>query len=595
MADDVRALRDDFEELRDALEEYGVMATRARKTGGTLEKQLGKMKAAFNKNPVVQLGKSLAGFAKQTKMAIKLGTSSNDLTEEEIEEMKKKQTMMGKLVTTLISYTAIGKLLNKNTKTQVGLFRRLTMSLFGLISIFLLVGFAIAALSVAFQGAESPLLDFTDGIPVLDEALQGLIMAMTGEGEGGILGALNVVTAALVVALPVWMLFGAKAALIAGALVLVAGAYQLVKQGTGSVTAALATAAAVLAVLVGGFLMLKAAFMGTGTAALAAKAAFYKAVGGFLLGVGLIVAGAVGLWAFITGKVDGLLGWIIAAVSAFAIAIGLFMVGIITAPFILITAVGILIVAVIIKYRDEILAGIVWFFTKVGELVMWIWETVIYPVGELLFKLGGLIGSLFMMGVAMIITVVGTLAATVIGIIMFPFIFIKDFVTSMWKSFLVAKEKGWRGILMWVLRLPVIIGSKLKSAFISAFKTVFNGVAGIYNRFAGFFKFDIPDWVPLLGGKTFQLPQIPMLAKGGIVDSPTLAMIGEDGPEAVVPLSKKNNPQGIGLGGNVTININVGGVTDRTDKRALAREIGDAIRDEMFRSGRSMGTRRGAL
>jgi hypothetical protein len=89
-----------------------------------------------------------------------------------------------------------------------------------------------------------------------------------------------------------------------------------------------------------------------------------------------------------------------------------------------------------------------------------------------------------------------------------------------------------------------------------------------------------------------------MLAKGGIVNSPTLAVIGEDGPEAVVPLTKKNNPQGIGLGGGsgpITLNINVGGVTDRTDKRALAREIGDAIRDEMFRSGRSMGTRRGAL
>ena len=79
------------------------------------------------------------------------------------------------------------------------------------------------------------------------------------------------------------------------------------------------------------------------------------------------------------------------------------------------------------------------------------------------------------------------------------------------------------------------------------------------------------------------------------MNKPTLAMVGEDGPEAVVPLTKKNNPKGIGLGGNVTININVGGVTDRTDKRALAREIGDAIRDEMFRSGRSMGTRRSAL
>ena len=50
------------------------------------------------------------------------------------------------------------------------------------------------------------------------------------------------------------------------------------------------------------------------------------------------------------------------------------------------------------------------------------------------------------------------------------------------------------------------------------------------------------------------LPQIPKLAAGGIVTSPTLAMIGEKGPEAVIPLSGRN---GGGMGGN-TITINTG-------------------------------------
>ena len=45
-----------------------------------------------------------------------------------------------------------------------------------------------------------------------------------------------------------------------------------------------------------------------------------------------------------------------------------------------------------------------------------------------------------------------------------------------------------------------------------------------------------------------------MLAAGGIVTSPTLAMIGEAGPEAVIPLSKMDN-----MGGNnVTIHVNGG-------------------------------------
>ena len=42
-----------------------------------------------------------------------------------------------------------------------------------------------------------------------------------------------------------------------------------------------------------------------------------------------------------------------------------------------------------------------------------------------------------------------------------------------------------------------------------------------------------------------QIPKIPYLAKGGIIDSPTLAMVGEAGREAVVPL--ENNTGGLDL------------------------------------------------
>jgi phage-related protein len=50
-------------------------------------------------------------------------------------------------------------------------------------------------------------------------------------------------------------------------------------------------------------------------------------------------------------------------------------------------------------------------------------------------------------------------------------------------------------------------------------------------------KFDIPDWVPNFGGKSFGF-DIPRLATGGIVDSSTLVNIGENGAEAVLPLEK---------------------------------------------------------
>jgi hypothetical protein len=66
-----------------------------------------------------------------------------------------------------------------------------------------------------------------------------------------------------------------------------------------------------------------------------------------------------------------------------------------------------------------------------------------------------------------------------------------------------------------------------------------------------------------------------MLAEGGIVTSPTLAMIGEGrGPEAVIPLSKLGS-MGFGGGGNITVNVNGG------DPNAVVA----ALRTYMFRNG----------
>ena len=79
--------------------------------------------------------------------------------------------------------------------------------------------------------------------------------------------------------------------------------------------------------------------------------------------------------------------------------------------------------------------------------------------------------------------------------------------------------------------------------------------AGLWNNTVGKLSFTVPNWVPGIGGKGFDVPDIPMLAEGGIVTSPTLAMIGEGrGPEAVIPLSKMGS-MGFGGGGNITINV----------------------------------------
>lgn len=70
-----------------------------------------------------------------------------------------------------------------------------------------------------------------------------------------------------------------------------------------------------------------------------------------------------------------------------------------------------------------------------------------------------------------------------------------------------------------------------------------------------------------IGGAT---ESVPKLAAGGIITSPTLAMVGESGPEAVIPLGKAG-----GVGGTV-INITVQGSV-RSD-----RELVSVIREALL-------------
>ncbi|MGG7143543.1 hypothetical protein ACQPVP_08760 [Clostridium nigeriense] len=95
-------------------------------------------------------------------------------------------------------------------------------------------------------------------------------------------------------------------------------------------------------------------------------------------------------------------------------------------------------------------------------------------------------------------------------------------------------SRAWQGV--------VSIFSGIMSGLSAVMKAPLNAVISLINgAISGLNKIsvDIPSWVPGFGGKTFgiNIPKIPMLAKGGLIDSPTLAMIGETHKkEAVVPL-----------------------------------------------------------
>jgi hypothetical protein len=101
------------------------------------------------------------------------------------------------------------------------------------------------------------------------------------------------------------------------------------------------------------------------------------------------------------------------------------------------------------------------------------------------------------------------------------------------------------------------MGDMVKSALdvvVNTFKTVYNTLADLWNNSIGKFAVKVPGWVPKIGGKGFDMPDLPHLADGGIVNSPTIAMIGEAGPEAVIPL----NQMGAMGTTNITVNMPVG-------------------------------------
>lgn len=94
-------------------------------------------------------------------------------------------------------------------------------------------------------------------------------------------------------------------------------------------------------------------------------------------------------------------------------------------------------------------------------------------------------------------------------------------------------QKAWQGLQD--------IFSGIVGGLASIIKAPLNGIIGLINMAIdglNSISVDIPEWSPIAPGAHFGLsiPKIPYLAKGGVIDQPTLAMMGEAGKEAVVPL-----------------------------------------------------------
>lgn len=165
---------------------------------------------------------------------------------------------------------------------------------------------------------------------------------------------------------------------------------------------------------------------------------------------------------------------------------------------------------------------------------------------------------------------------------------IKGFVSNLWTGIKDTASSIWNSIKSTVLNVVNGIKTGVSNAFnavktaitnvmnsikskisgiwngiVSTIKGAINGIIGGINgmirgianginaviRALNKLHFSIPDWVPGLGGKSFgfnikevSAPQIPLLAKGGVIKQPTLAMMGEypgagSNPEIAAPQS----------------------------------------------------------
>ena len=212
-------------------------------------------------------------------------------------------------------------------------------------------------------------------------------------------------------------------------------------------------------------------------------------------------------------------------------------------------------------------------------------------------------------GVALAIATgpIGLIVAAIVGLIAVGVLLYKNWdkvsakAKAIWEAVAGFVKENWDIILAILfphVGLPLLIFRRW-GAITDVVRNIWNGAAdavkGAVNLMLGYINSVIRAWNGLelrIPSKTFDLPfgqsvtfggasigtpdipLIPLLAEGGIVTSPTLALLGEAGPEAIIPLGR-----GGGMGGGITIMGDVYGYDDFVDK------VGEANVDLEERGG----------
>ena len=302
------------------------------------------------------------------------------------------------------------------------------------------------------------------------------------------------------------------------------------------------------------------------------------------LGIGLLIAGIVytikSLLEYLKDPSWENFGKIIQGVGIAIIGLG----AIIGSVPVAVAGAIVLIVGTIVKYWEQIKAflqkGIDWLVSKtdwVKDNFGLVGETIYTIFTSLLQGLLNIFDSLFT-----------AIKGTFDGIIKFiKGVFsgdwkqawegIKDIFSSVWN--------GIKGIVSSVWQFIKSIFNSLVNLVKGIVNTIWGAIKGLINlitsginvliRGINKLSFDAPDWVPEIGGKKFgfNIPEIPRLAKGTILNAPGrgvpvaggTALAGEAGREAYLPLTDTQLLEELGstIGKYIKINANITNTMNR--------------------------------
>lgn len=200
------------------------------------------------------------------------------------------------------------------------------------------------------------------------------------------------------------------------------------------------------------------------------------------------------------------------------------------------------IIALIIKFRDEIWAGLCWLGDKIMSGLKW--------VGDKFVELGNYINEKFIQPIVQGFkdwwTDVQDTFSNVGEWFSEKFTQAKEGIISIFTGIPEFFSGIFNDITSLFSKIGSAVGDAINSTVVDAINWMLEGAVDLINGFIEGINnaISIINKIPGVEIKQISMLDVPQLAKGGVVDRPTLSVIGEAGKEAVVPL--ENNTEWVG-------------------------------------------------